>query len=207
MNPVKPDRFGGTLFLVAGTAFGISAVLFFFADVVRVQGLVRAAFSLLAIFFLAGLGCPSTLSGDASSRSSFERWVVLFATVGLAVGLVDSARASYINTVLLPWPKELPALFRRLDPLGIVIFPSIGLWVLASSLRLRRLAASWRKLGNIGLLCGVLLFAPPITEALAILRWTYFVPLFGVVVLLMAVTVCLWFGGIGLRLLKPPSAQ
>jgi hypothetical protein len=206
MNPVKPDRFGGALFLAAGVAFGVSAVLFFFSDVVRVPGLLRAAYSLLAVFFLAGLGCPSALPGEASSRSSFDRWVVTLAMVGLAVGLVDSARATYINTVLLPWPKELPALFRRLDPLGIVIFPSIGLWVLASSLRLRRLAPPWRKLGNLGVVCGVLLFAPPVTETLSILGWRYIAPLFGVVALLMSVIVLLWFGGVGLLLLKPPGA-
>lgn len=202
MNPLKPDRFGGALFLTAGIAFGVSAILFFGADVLQIRDLVRAAYSLLAIFFLAGLGCPSTLSGELSSRGSFDRWVVLLATVGLAVGLVDSARACYINTVLLPWPKELPALFRRLDPLGVLIFPSIGIWVLTNSLRLRRLA-SWRRLGNLGLLCGVLLFTPPITEALAILGWKYIAPLFGVIVLLMSASVLLWFGGVGLRLMKP----
>jgi hypothetical protein len=206
MNPAKQDRFGGTLFLVAGISFAASAALFFLADVLSVRDIARVAYGLLAVFFLAGLGCPSVLSRQTSSRSSFAKWLLTLATVGMAVGLVDSVRGSYLGT-LLPWPVGFPSLLKRIDPLGLVTFPAIGLWVLVSGLRLRRLGPSWRRLGNLGLACGVLLFMPPVTETLGMMGWKYIVPVFGVVVLLMFGMVLLWFGGMGLTLLKPAAVH
>jgi hypothetical protein len=206
MNPIKQDRFGGTLFLVAGLSFGASAVLFFLADVLAVQNVTRAAYGVLALFFLAGLGCPSALSGQTPPAGSFDRWVLTLATVGLAVGLIDSVRGSYLGT-LFPWPPGFPSLLKRTDPLGLVTFPSIGLWVLVSSLRLRRLVPPWRGLGYLGLACGALLFMPPVTETLGMMGWKHIVPVFGVVVLLMFGMVLLWFGGVGLRLLKTADAR
>lgn len=200
MSQIKPDRFGGALFLAAGICLALSAVLFFFIDVLHVRDFFRAAYVLLALFFLAGLGCPSVLAQQTSSRSSFERWVATLATVGFAIGLVDSVRTSYIGTPVLPWPVGIPPLLKRTDPLGLIVFPGIGLWVLATSFKLRRLGPSGRKLGVGGLACGALLFAPPVTETLGTLGWRYIVPLFGVLALLMPVLVLFWFGGVGLLL-------
>jgi hypothetical protein len=200
MASFKPDRFGGALFLTAGICFGLSTALFFFIDVLHVRELFRVAYVLLALFFLAGLGCPSVLSGQTSSRSSFDRWIDTLATVGLAVGLIDSVRTSYIGTLVLPWPEGIPTLLKRTDPLGIIVFPAIGLWVLVSSLKLRQLGPSWRKLGNAGLACGSLLFAPPVTETLGTLGWKYIMPVFGAVALLMSVMILFWFGGVGFLL-------
>ena len=206
MNPVTQDRFGGALFLVAGTAFGASAALFFLADVLAVQNVTRIAYSVLALFFLAGLGCPSALSSQTPPAGSFDRWVLTLATVGLAVGLIDSVRGSYLGT-LLPWPAGFPSLLKRTDPLGLVTFPAIGLWVLVSSRKLRQLAPPRRGLAYLGLACGVLLFMPPITETLGMLGWKHIVPVFGVVVLLMFGMVLLWFGGVGLLLSRPAAAR
>jgi hypothetical protein len=201
MNSIKKDRFGGTLFLVAGISFGASAALFFLADVLAVQNVTRVAYSVLALFFLAGLGCPSALASQTPPAGSFDRWVLTLATVGLAVGLVDSVRGSYLGT-LLPWPAGFPSLLKRTDPLGLVTFPAIGLWVLVSSRKLRRLAPPRRGLGYLGVACGLLLFVPPITETLGMIGWKHIVPVFGVVVLLMFGMVLLWFGGVGFLLLR-----
>src|SRR6185436_10953863 len=197
---IQPDRFGSALFLAAGICCGTSAALFFFVDVIHVRELVRIAYVLLALFFLAGLGCPSVLSGQAPFRSSFDRWVVTLATVGFAVGLIDSVRTVYIGTPVVPWPKGISPLLKRTDPLGIIVFPAIGLWVLVSSFKLRQLGPSWRRLGNLGLACGLLLFAPPVTETLGTLGWKYILPVFGALALLMTVVVLFWFGGVGLIL-------
>lgn len=206
MNSIKQDRFGGTLFLVAGISFGASAALFFLADVLEVQNVTRVAYGVLALFFLAGLGCPSALSSQTPPEGSFDRWILTLATVGLAVGLVDSMRGSYLGT-LFPWPAGFPSLLKRTDPLGLVTFPAIGLWVLVSSRKLRRLATPRHGLGYLGLACGLLLFMPPITETLGMMGWKHIVPVFGVVVLLMFGMVLLWFGGVGLLLLKPTAAR
>lgn len=205
MTQFKQDRFGGALFLAAGISFSGAAILFFFADVLGIRDVVRSAYGVLALFFLAGLGCPPALAGQTEPRSSFERWVGTLATVGLAVGLIDSVRGSYLGTLLLPWPAGFPGLLKRLDPIGIIIFPPIGLWVLVSSFRLRRLGESWRRLSNGGLACGVLLFSPPVTESLGMLGWRYIAPVFGVVIVLMLAMILLWFGGVGLRLLRPEN--
>lgn len=203
MTPNKPDRFGGVLFLTAGIGFGLSALFFILIDAFHMRDFLRIAYVLLTVFFLAGLGCPSALAGQLPPRGSFDRWAATLATVGFAIGLIDSVKSCYVGLLVLPWPEGVPRLFQRTDPLGIVIFPAIGLWVLASSLRLRQLGSTWRSRGNAGLVCGVLLFAPPITETLSVLDWKYIAPVFGVVALLMSVTVFAWFGGLGLRLVRP----
>ena len=200
MTSGKPDRFGGVLFLTAGVSFGLSALFFILIDAFHFRDFLRIAYVLLTFFFLAGLGCPSALAGQMPPRGSFDRWVATLATVGFAIGLIDSVKSCYVGLLVLTWPEGLPRLLQRTDPLGIVVFPAIGLWVLANSIELRRLGPPWRKMGNAGLACGVLLFAPPFTETLGILGWKYIAPVFGVVALLMSVTVFVWFGVVGLRL-------
>jgi hypothetical protein len=202
MTPDKPDRFGGVLFLAAGASFGLSALFFILIDAFEMRSFLRIGYLLLALFFLTGLGCPAALAGQTPSRGSFDRWVATLATVGFALGLIDAVKSCYVGILVLPWPEGLPPLLQRTDPLGMVIFPTIGLWVLANSLRLRQLGSTWRTLGNAGLACGALLFAPPVTETLSILRWEYIAPVFGVVALLMSVTVFVWFGGVGLRFIR-----
>lgn len=202
MTPTRPDRFGGALFLTAGVSFGLSALLFILIDAFHFRAFLRIAYVLLALFFLAGLGCPGALAGRMAPRGSFDRWAATLATVGFAIGLIDSVKSCYVGLLVLPWPEGLPPLLQRTDPLGLVVFPGIGLWVLASSFRLRQLGPTWRRLGNAGLACGVLLFAPPVTETLGILHWKYIAPVFGVVALLMSVTVFVWFGGVGLRFVR-----
>lgn len=206
MTPVKPDRSGGVLFLSAGVSFGLSALFFILIDAFHMLAFIRIAYGLLALFFLAGLGCPSVLAGQTPPRSSFDKWVATLATVGCAVGLIDSVKSCYVGLLVLPWPEGLPRLLQRTDPLGIVVFPPIGLWVLASSFLLRQLGPAWRKLGNAGLGCGILLFAPPVTETLSIFDWRYFEPMFGVVALLLSIMVFFWFGGVGLLLLRNSKA-
>lgn len=146
----------GKAIFIMGVAFAAAAVAFGLADFGEIRGCLVAGYVLLVVYNLAGL---------LSIRFTDGPRVSIIGLAGLLVGLIDSLRLVEFLLPLLPWPADVPAILRRVDPLGLIQFPFVGVWVISLALRQEK----WSKVSGVAF--GVTLFLPPVTETISVLGY------------------------------------
>lgn len=156
----------GKAVLIMGVAFAAAAVAFGLADLGGIRGFLIVGYVFLTAYNLAGL---------LSIRFTDGPRVSIIGLVGFLVGLIDSLRLVEFLVPLIPWPADVPAILRRVDPLGVIQFPFVGVWVISLALRQEK----WAKVSGVAF--GLTLFLPALSETINVLGYDqlliYFLPL------------------------------
>ncbi len=191
------SKWASVPFIFAGVFFPVSVILFVLVDFLGIKGVVLLAYVALALYNFGGLGCipsPSKVLGD----SPILRWFSNVGYLGFAVGLLDSVRTLTFGTRVVAWPEGIHPILKRADPLGVLHFPAVGLWIIAVSVAGMKTFPRW--LNVVGIICGVLLFVPPITESMSMLGMDF--TAFGLLSPIGVLASAIWFIGMGVHVVR-----
>ncbi len=197
---IYASKYASIPFILAGLSFPISVILFVLVDIFGIKSVVLFAYVALALYNLGGLGCISSLS-DGLKGNAIIRWISTLGYLGFSVGLVDSVRTLTFGSGIITWPESLQPILKRVDPLGVIHFPAVGVWIIAVCISGMQRFPKW--LNVVGIICGVLLFLPPISESMSMLGLDF--TFLGWLAPLAVLASAIWFVGMGIHIARSPD--